>query len=85
MPVKLDLKTQMEEERQGKKAASSQKTTRPNTPKAKTKQGRPKEAPCVTRSLRIKQDLNEKLVAMHNSTKLSYNELVNRALSEYLK
>ena len=48
------------------------------------RKGRPKGEDCVTRSLRIREDLNELLIIAHNETKLSYNELVNRALDAYL-
>lgn len=47
--------------------------------------GRPKGEECVTRSLRIKSDINDLLVKMHEETRMSYNAIVNKALSEYLQ
>ncbi|MBR3142024.1 MAG: hypothetical protein IKF09_02620 [Clostridiales bacterium] len=51
----------------------------------KRKQGRPKGDPAVMRSLRIRKDINDRLIRQQELTGLSYNELANRAFDEYLK
>ena len=94
MPIrKLDLKTQKEKDKR-----SSQKQVREvpekkpskdifatNTERtAKRGQGRPKGDPAVTRSLRIKEDINNRLVREQKLTGLSYNEIANRAFDAYL-
>lgn len=91
MPVKLDLRkqTKVDEEvrRESATEPSSKPVARKNTAgRAKSRgQGRPKGAPAVTRSLRIRADINERLVKEQERTGLSFNELANRAFAEYLK
>ena len=90
MPVKLDLRkqTKLDEEirQDAPTEASTKKVSRKQTNvRAKKGQGRPKGEPAVTRSLRIKESINDKLVEEQARTGLSFNELANRAFAEYLK
>ena len=81
MPVILDLKKQNEADKvAGKQQGSKEKTSAP----AVKGYGRPKGAPAVTRSIRIKTDINARLIKAQEETGASYNELVNRALDSYL-
>lgn len=74
-----------------KKTVSSKASSSTSKPKAnnagkkvKRGQGRPKGEPSVTRSLRIREDINSRLIARHDRTKMSFNDLVNEALDAYL-
>ena len=70
----------------GKASSTASKPKASNAgKKAKRGQGRPKGDPVVTRSLRIKEDINDRLVKEQEITGLSYNELANRAFDAYLK
>lgn len=87
MAIKLDLGSQREKD----KAHPSQKDPDPAKKKniahanaAPRSQGRPKGDPAVTRSLRIRTDVNDLLVKEHQQSGLSYNEIVNRAIISYL-
>lgn len=53
--------------------------------KKSTKQGRPKGAETVARSVRVRKDINDRLVAKQVATHMPYNEIVNLALDSYLK
>lgn len=84
MAIKLDIQSKLIEDK--KAAPSMPKKTQPKQESvfAKKKgQGRPKGDPAVTRSLRIRADINDRLVQEHENTRLSYNELVNMALEAY--
>ena len=89
MAVKLDLKKTVAKEGQQEKAEASNPSasasSRKIPPKATRSQGRPKGTPAVTRSLRIRTDVNDRLVKEQARTGLSYNELANRAFDAYLK
>jgi hypothetical protein len=92
MAIKLDIQGKLNEDK--KAAPSTPKETKAEIKPIRSKQdsvsakkkgqGRPKGAPAVTRSLRIRADINERLVQEHERTRLSYNELVNMALDTYL-
>lgn len=60
-------------------------STAKSSTSTKRKQGRPKGDPAVMRSLRIRKDINDRLIRQQELTGLSYNELANRAFDEYLK
>lgn len=100
MPINLDLKSQKEKDKAApqsqkkaadlpeKKEAASAKTkqtAKKSASSVKRGQGRPKGDPVVTRSLRIKEDIDQRFVARHEATKMSYNDMVNEALDAYLK
>lgn len=48
----------------------------------KNKRGRPKGAPTVKRSIALQEQLNAYLVRKHNETMISYNSLINLAISK---
>ena len=91
MAIKLDLPGKLNEDKVTASKPKDVKTdelkaTRPMQKTASSKkkgQGRPKGEPAVTRSLRIRADINDRLVQEHENTRLSYNELVNMALEAY--
>ncbi|MBQ6501547.1 MAG: hypothetical protein IJI87_09270 [Mogibacterium sp.] len=89
MAIKLDLGNQREKDKarppQKKKTATAVKHTAASKDTIRRSQGRPKGSPAVTRSLRIRTDINELLVQEHQQTGLSFNELANRAFAEYLQ
>lgn len=93
MPISLDIKGQRKEDNAAKatnktvinKSTVEQTHSQATPLPARSRQGRPKGEPAVTRSLRIRADINERLVKEHERTHISYNELVNLALDAFLK
>ena len=77
---KLGLKEQRKQDKAAEQTKPAPQTSAPTV----KGNGRPKGAPAVTRSLRIKTDINARLIRAQEETGASYNELVNRALDSYL-
>ena len=89
MAIKLDLGSQREKDKAhpAPRERKAQAKEQPPVPKdtSSRPQGRPKGNPAVTRSLRIRTDINARLVEEQARTGLSFNELANRAFDAYLK
>lgn len=90
MAIKLDIQGKLNEDKAAPSKPEVKAETKSARPKQKTApvkkngQGRPKGEPAVTRSLRIRADINERLVQEHERTGIPYNELANKAFDAYL-
>ena len=84
MPIKLELKEQIQKDLLADSMQEKAQTPKKVKSTNNKKMGRPKGVNCISRTLRVPEELNNRLVKYHEESQLSYHDIINNALREYL-